>query len=135
MNTLSERLKSARNELGVSQEKLVNMAGLKNQSIIGSLESGYRKDSTYIPRIADALGINALWLSTGKGEKYKNKKIPEGAKTYIVSDPKKQAIIEILLGMKEENIDDLKSGGFDNDVQESDPKSADADTVKKSNEQ
>ena len=67
MDNLATRLKRARALRGVTQAQLTKMAGLKNQSIIGSLESGHRKTSAYAPAIAEALGISAVWLSTGKG--------------------------------------------------------------------
>ena len=67
MKTLASRLVEARHSSGLTQAELAKLAGLKNQSIIGSLESGYRKTSSYIPAIAQALGVNALWLSDGKG--------------------------------------------------------------------
>lgn len=67
METLAERLKHARGKSKLNQVQLAKKAGLKNQSIIGSLESGHRKSSTYIPAIAQVLGVNAIWLATGKG--------------------------------------------------------------------
>ncbi len=67
MTTVSSRLKELRTELGLSQAELAKRAHLKNQSIIGALESGYRKKSSHIPAIAKALGVEALWLAEGKG--------------------------------------------------------------------
>ncbi|SEN71597.1 helix-turn-helix domain-containing protein [Nitrosomonas marina] len=69
MNNLASRLKNCREELGLTQGELAKRAGVKNQSIIGSLESGYRKRSSYIPAIASVLGVDPLWLATGKGDK------------------------------------------------------------------
>lgn len=69
MSLLSDRLKDARAESGMTQEELAKAAKLKNQSIIGMLESGQRKKSSYVPAIANALGVSALWLSTGTGPK------------------------------------------------------------------
>lgn len=66
MNTLANRLKTCREDLDLTQAELAKKAGLKNQSIIGSLESGYRKSSSYIPQIAQSLGVDPLWLATGK---------------------------------------------------------------------
>lgn len=70
MGTLANRLKESREEKGFSQSELAKRARLKNQSIIGSLESGHRKSSSYIPAIAKELGVHALWLSEGKLPKY-----------------------------------------------------------------
>ena len=67
METLAKRLKHARAQTSLNQTQLAKKAGLKNQSIIGSLESGHRKSSAYIPAIAQALGVSAIWLATGRG--------------------------------------------------------------------
>lgn len=69
MTTLSNRLIQARTDKGLSQTELAKKAGLKRQSIIGMLESGARKSSSYIPQIAEALGVDPMWLSTGKYSK------------------------------------------------------------------
>lgn len=76
MQTLSERLKEVRNEKGLTQEELRVKAGLKRQSIIGGLESSDQKTSSYLPQIAEALGVRALWLATGKGPKYVTDQTP-----------------------------------------------------------
>lgn len=57
MNTLAERLTSAREEKGWTQPELAQAARVKNQSTIGMLESGARKSSSYIPAIANALNV------------------------------------------------------------------------------
>ena len=67
MRTLAERLAWARQEKGWSQPELARVAGVKNQSTVGMLESGARKSSSYIPALANALGVSALWLADGKG--------------------------------------------------------------------
>lgn len=67
MKTLAERLIAAREGKGWTQPELARAAGVKNQSSIGMLESGARKSSSYIPAIANALNISALWLAEGKG--------------------------------------------------------------------
>lgn len=68
MNTFSERLKSARDDAGITQEQLAERIK-KGQSLIGNLESKARSSSSYIPEIAHALGVDAYWLKTGKGER------------------------------------------------------------------
>ena len=72
MTTLSKRLKEAREEIGLTQGQLAKAAGLKNQSIIGALESGARKTSSHIPSIAAVCNVTALWLSKGTGQKYES---------------------------------------------------------------
>lgn len=81
MDTLAKRLTAKREALGLSQSELAKKAKLKGQSIIGMLESGARKSSSHIPAIANALGVESLWLSSGIGPESK-----AGAKTYQLSE-------------------------------------------------
>lgn len=69
MRTLAERLAHVRTECGITQAALARAAGV-NQSVIGGLETGYRKTSAYIPVIAAVLGVSALWLAEGRGPKH-----------------------------------------------------------------
>lgn len=81
MENLAKRLLKKREEAGLSQAQLAAKAKLKNQSIIGMLESGARKSSSHIPAIANALGVESLWLSSGIGPETK-----ANAKTYELSE-------------------------------------------------
>lgn len=74
MEELKDRLISARKAKKLSQKQLAKAIGV-NQSIIGSLETGYRKTSAYIPAIADVLEVEALWLTEGKLPREKISKI------------------------------------------------------------
>lgn len=65
--TLAQRIRSARKARGLTQGELAKAAGLKNQSIIGMLESGVRKSTTYIVQIAAALDVDPAWLQSGTG--------------------------------------------------------------------
>ena len=51
MSSYAERLVDARESAGMTQTELARAAGLKNQSIIGSLETSYRKSSSYTPAL------------------------------------------------------------------------------------
>jgi phage repressor protein C with HTH and peptisase S24 domain len=69
MSELNERLKKAREALGISKSELARRAGC-DPSAINHLESGKTKSlsgklAVNIPRV---LGISAVWLSEGKGE-------------------------------------------------------------------
>lgn len=81
MDSLAKRLTTKREVLGLSQSELAKKAKLKNQSIIGMLESGARKSSSHIPAIAHALGVESLWLSSGIGPETRG-----SAKTYELSE-------------------------------------------------
>ncbi len=71
MSNLAYRLAEARAESGMTQPELAKKAGVKNASTIGMLESGARLKSSYIPAIAIALGVEALWLAEEIGPKYR----------------------------------------------------------------
>ena len=68
MKLLRERLVDARIEAKLSQTALALRARCA-QSTIGGLESGRRFGSGALPRIAEALDVEALWLAEGRGPK------------------------------------------------------------------
>ena len=69
MKTLAERLADARNDKGWSKADLRRAAGLKSASTLTELESGQRTESPQLPVIAEALGVEVLWLQHGRGPK------------------------------------------------------------------
>lgn len=78
-STLAWRIWKARTDAGMTQGQLAKRAGLKSQSIIGMLESGQRRRTTYIVQIADALMVDPAWLTEGRGPKR-----PEGGPAGVV---------------------------------------------------
>lgn len=95
MSTLADRLKESRIEAGLTQAGLAKKAGLKNQSIIASIETGYRKSSTYIPVIAEVLNVEPLWLSKNEGPKRTIKIISAHEKTTNSTIKKDSGFCEI----------------------------------------
>lgn len=67
MDHISDRMKAERRRLGLTQEDLAAKAKI-SQSFIGALESRNQESSSWIPEIANALGVSAYWLKTGKGQ-------------------------------------------------------------------
>ena len=67
--TIGQRIKAARLEAGIRQQELAAKVGIK-QPTLSELENGDSSGSSYLPAIAAALGLNALWLQTEKGPKY-----------------------------------------------------------------
>lgn len=65
MNTLSERLKTARKNMGLTQVQLAEKVGV-SQNTIQKVEKG--GDTKYINQLAKALGVNPEWLQFGVGE-------------------------------------------------------------------
>ncbi len=64
-STLGQRIRQRRKELGLSQERLGELAGL-DQTVISKLERGDVQETARIAELAHALGCDALWLATGK---------------------------------------------------------------------
>lgn len=64
-----ERLRHARNIKKWSQDRLAEKSGVK-QGSISKIERGDQEYSAYDIALSEALGINSLWLATGKGEMY-----------------------------------------------------------------
>ena len=71
MNTLSDRLKELRVELGISRSELGRKIGL-SRSYMSRLESNQRSriDSRCLDELRRQLRVNPEWLLTGNGNKY-----------------------------------------------------------------
>ena len=68
LSTLAKRLKSARQVKQWTQEQLAKEAGV-SQSTIGNLEAESRARPRNLLQIASALGVSAVWLEFGTGER------------------------------------------------------------------
>lgn len=64
--TLGDRLKQRRTELGLTQQQLAKKAGV-SQSLIAGIERGSYGESRHVFTLADALGLDPLWLAKGEG--------------------------------------------------------------------
>jgi transcriptional regulator with XRE-family HTH domain len=62
----SDRLRHIRSLRSYTQAELARLAGL-SQSAVASYESGERKSSRALFKLAAALHVEAQWLDTGKG--------------------------------------------------------------------
>lgn len=69
MTTIGERIKAEREAQGIDRKQLAKKTGI-GYSTIAELERGGMKTSTQLRLFAEALGVNQLWLETGKGPKY-----------------------------------------------------------------
>ncbi|WP_444914658.1 helix-turn-helix domain-containing protein [Microbulbifer sp. TRSA007] len=66
MTDLKDRLKEARKHAGKTQKQVVEAVGISQPSY-SDLERGKSYGTRYTTQIAEYLGVNALWLATGKG--------------------------------------------------------------------
>lgn len=65
--TLADRTRTARKKAGISQAELAQKIGVK-QSSIGNIESGRNLSATFLPQLAAALDVDALWLVNGTSD-------------------------------------------------------------------
>jgi transcriptional regulator with XRE-family HTH domain len=65
MQTLAQRVRARRVELGLKQQELAGAAGLK-QSVVSKIENGKITRTTAIPSLARALRCNPYWLESGE---------------------------------------------------------------------
>lgn len=68
LDTYGQRLKSARQAAKLTQEQLALKAGLR-QGTISELENDNYAGSSKTAELAEALGIDALWLAQGIGDR------------------------------------------------------------------
>ena len=69
MNTLAKRVTSLRARLGLSQQQVANLAGLK-QPDVSKIERGDMHKTTGMVGLARALRCNPFWLDDGLGDPY-----------------------------------------------------------------
>jgi transcriptional regulator with XRE-family HTH domain len=81
MNNLGERLKSRLKEVGRRQVDLAAACHMTESGISQLIKNGNRTMAGQnLARAAEYLGVNAIWLAEGKGEKLKTqqKNVEEG---------------------------------------------------------
>lgn len=71
MSNLGERLQRELDNQGLTQESLANLVGV-SQNAISLIINGSTKKPRNLLEIAEALGVEAMWLKTGEGSKYPN---------------------------------------------------------------
>uniref|UniRef100_A0A9X8VBF7 XRE family transcriptional regulator n=1 Tax=Serratia marcescens TaxID=615 RepID=A0A9X8VBF7_SERMA len=64
---ISVRLKTRRIELGLTQQQLASLAGIKQQTV-QRIESGGSQNPRHLLEISDALGCSPKWLLHGVSE-------------------------------------------------------------------
>ena len=69
LNSLGERLRFRRRELGLTQDEVALLSGT-NQAVIQKIENGKSLRPRKLDVIADALNITPAWLLYGDGKKY-----------------------------------------------------------------
>lgn len=65
-DTFGKRLLSARTAKGLKQAEVAKASGL-SQTMISELENDVWESTARIAELAEALGVDPIWLKTGKG--------------------------------------------------------------------
>jgi len=91
--SIGSRIREARKNAKLSQKELALKVGVK-QSTISELETGESAGTTLLASFASALGVNALWLETGKGSPSQNTPQLKFEKVKI-ADPENQNLLPI----------------------------------------
>ena len=66
--SIGERARAARLEAGLKQKEVCQKVGIQ-QPTLSALENGSSKNTAFLGTLAATLGVNALWLQTGRGPK------------------------------------------------------------------
>ena len=72
--------------MGWNKAELRRRAGLKSPSTLTELESGVITQSPQLPAIANALGVEVLWLQYGRGPRRRGTQIPTGPIASQIAD-------------------------------------------------
>lgn len=68
MASIGDRVKQVRLERGMRQGELARKVGV-SQATLSQLESNGSQSTVYVAKLAAVLGVSALWLSDGKGDR------------------------------------------------------------------
>ena len=102
LETVGSRLKKARKYAGLTQVELAKKSGSK-QGAISDLESGRNESSTKLVEMAQAMGVSADWLATGKGEMIPSIEKPKPSIDLPASSP---SVVDLIA-----NIKDMETNG------------------------
>ena len=96
--SIGTRVREARKAAKMTQEELSKRSGLK-QSSISDLEVGKSQGTTYLATLAAALGVNPMWLETGRGPREAGQ-APRDQEEPGILDLKAETVAELrLLGV------------------------------------
>jgi phage repressor protein C with HTH and peptisase S24 domain len=85
MASIGDRVRTTREERGWSQAELARRAGTGvSQRTISNLETNRNQSSRQLVSIARALGVNPIWLESGRGPKSPETQEPSGR---LLGDP------------------------------------------------
>lgn len=66
MNSMADRVRTIRTQLGMNQTELANASGVSQQAI-SMIERGLSKGTKHVLALAAALGVSPDWLQSGVG--------------------------------------------------------------------
>lgn len=92
METLGDRIRMRRKELGWTQGQVAKAVGM-GTGTISDLENGRQIETTKPHLIAEKLGVRVEWLTTGRGLKYAPGGTAEEPGEYVVTRSVHQTIV------------------------------------------
>lgn len=111
MGSIGDRIRQVRKERGLAQGELARRVGI-SQATLSQLENNTSHSTKEIAQFAAVLGVSALWLSNGKGERdvgepqssstehMPSPRILKLAEALSLLPPEKLKAVSILLGVK-----------------------------------
>lgn len=88
MSEFGTRLRRERELAGLSQGQLAKLIDKnKGQSFISNFETGGRVATSWVVEIAHALGVDAYWLKTGKGNRTGGRNLTEDEEALLNALP------------------------------------------------
>jgi len=110
MKTLGERIKFHRKQRKLTQAGLGRLAGL-DQTVISKIECGEIQETAKTPQIAQALGVDALYLATGKTSDERMSELLKGASLSAGPQLGRVPLISMVAaGNWSENVDNYVAG-------------------------
>ena len=104
---LGDRLRTARKAAKMSQETLAKLVGV-SQGLISDIENNVYPTSSYVPKMANILNIDALFLADGIQGNVKTHKFAQEPATYQNNgDEFSRQLLYFFNGMNSDHKDDL----------------------------
>lgn len=89
---IGDRIRDARKRMKLTQAQLAKKVGM-SQGALSELETGASEGTTLIATFAAVLGVNALWLETGRGDRAPGDEPPADVRRLQVETPEEMRLL------------------------------------------
>lgn len=101
--SIGSRIREARRAAKLTQKALAQKVGMA-QASLSELETGESQGTTMVASFAAALGVNALWLETGKGSMNGEQPVAVEESPFIESDSLYPGAMRVVVGDEPDTI-------------------------------